>query len=135
MPAEADHGQRLNAFQKIASTEIARAELPERSRQRDRVFARHCGGRDAVNGARGELDAVFLGADVGRKLDRVAAPRELLGKRRGGEQMAPGAAGGEEDRTEAHAAFSLTLCVSLSCSPGGLRFSCPAIGRLRVNPS
>ena len=49
--------------------------------------------------------------------------------------MAPSTTGGEEDGAEAHVAFSLTLCVSASGSPGGLRFSCPAIGRLRVSPS
>ena len=88
-----------------------------------------------MDGARREVAAIFLGADIGRELDGITAPCELLRQRRGGKEMAPRTASGEQDRLRAHAARSLTGGDSASGSAGGLRFSCPAFGRLRVKPS
>ena len=83
---------------------------------------------------RRKIAAILLGADVRRELDGIAAPRKLLRKSCCREEMAPGSSGGKQDRACAHAAFSLTLCASASGSADGLRFNCPAIGRLRVSP-
>ena len=88
-----------------------------------------------MNGAGRKLDAVFLSANVGRKLDLVATALELLRQGRGGKEMPARAACGEQDRAPAHAACSLTGAASASDRASAPRLRRPAIGRLRVSPS
>src|SRR5581483_9814282 len=95
------------------------SELPEGAGDGNRTLAGHSGRGDAVDGAGGKVDAVFLRAVVGYELDRIAAPGKLLRERRRGKEMPPRASGGEQDRADAHAAFSLTLRASASGSADG----------------
>ena len=42
-----------------------------------------------MDGPRREVVAILLGADIGRELDGITAPCELLRQRRGGKEMPP----------------------------------------------
>ena len=87
-----------------------------------------------MDGARGKLDAIFLGADVGRKLDLVAAAFQFLRQGRRGKEMSAGPARGEKERAPGQAGCSLTCSGSVSRWAPALRGNCPTIGRLRVSP-
>ena len=133
--AKANHGLGRDLPQETPRAEEANAELGEGHRHGERIAARQRGRGNAVNSARRKLDAIFLGADVGRQLDLVAAALELLCQSRGGKEMPARAARGKQDRAAAHAACSLTEAASASDRASALRLSRPAVGRLRVSPS
>ena len=88
-----------------------------------------------MNGARRKLDAIFLGANVGRKLDSIAAALKFLRQGRSGKEMPSRAARSEKDRALGQAACSLIRSVSSSPWASARRASRPAMGRLRVSPS
>ena len=60
-----------------------------------------------MDGAGGKLDAVFLRADVGRKLDFMSAAFQFLRERRGGKEMSTGAARREKEGPRGQAVCSL----------------------------
>ena len=126
---------RRDLLEETAGAEIADAEPGEGLRHGEGIAAAERRRGNAVDGAGRKLDAVFLGANVGRELDLVAAALELLRQGRGGKQMPARAARGEQDRAPAHAACSLTGAASASDRASAPRLSRPAIGRLRVSPS
>ena len=64
-----------------------------------------------MNGAGGEVAAVFLGAHVGGELDRIAAALKLLAERGRGKEMAARAASGEQDGAGLQATCSVALPV------------------------
>ena len=60
-----------------------------------------------MDGASGKLDAVFLGADVGRKFDFMSAAFQFLRERRGREEMPAGAPRREKEGPRGQAVCSL----------------------------
>ena len=93
------------------------------------------GRRNTMNGARRKLDAIFLGAHVGRKLDLIAAALKFLRQGRSGKEMPARAARSEKDRARGQAACSLMPLGLRVAWASARRASRPAIGRLRVSPS
>ncbi len=132
--AEADDGARVDLLEQTQRADEADAEAGEGLDHGNRAAARQRRRRDAVNGARRELDAIFLGADVGRELDLVAAALQLLRQGSSGKQMPARAPRSEQDRARGQAACSLMEAASESGWACVLRFSRPAMGRLRVRP-
>src|SRR4029453_15468521 len=115
--------------------EKAHAEPREGRGDSDGVAASQRRRWNAVNGAGWKFDPVFLGADVGRKLDLVAPAANLLGKCPRREEMPARASGSEQDQAATQAGCSLMSPCSGSDSAGTLTLTRPAIGRLRVRPS
>ena len=87
-----------------------------------------------MNGARGEVAAIFLSAHVGGELDRITAALKLLTEGGSGKEMAARAASGEQDGAGLQATCSLALPVAVALSVSALRGRRPAIGRFRVSP-
>ncbi len=88
-----------------------------------------------MNGARGELVRIILGADIGDELDRNVAAFEFLRERGGGKQMAASAAGGEKDGTLAQAGCPLTRAGRRGRASFSEMTSRSVFGRFRVRPS
>jgi len=87
-----------------------------------------------MNGARGELIAIFLGTDIGHEFNWNVAALQFLRERGGGKEMAAGAAGGEEDGTLAQAGCPLTRAARRGRASFSEMTSLSVMGRFRVRP-